>query len=94
MFEKLYKILFSNDISLVVLILPLCYTKRIDFLKYVSMLGVLAIVYIVGLIVAQYWGGEHGGSRGRVKTRPDDWLDIMTVVPAICFGYQVRDKTQ
>ena len=57
------------------------------------MLGVLAIVYIVALIVAQYWGGEHGGSRGKVKTRPDDWLDIMTVVPAICFGYQVRDKT-
>ena len=93
MFEKAYKILFLNGVSIVVLILPLCYTKRIDFLKYVSMLGVLAIVYIVALIVAQYWGGEHSGSRGRVKTRPDDWLDIMTVVPAICFGYQVRDKT-
>ena len=23
-----------------------------------------------------------------IKTRPDDWLDVMTVVPAICFGYQ------
>ena len=38
-------------------------------------------------------GVSYSGSRGKVKTRPDDWIDIMTVVPAICFGYQVRDKT-
>ena len=23
-----------------------------------------------------------------IKTRPDDWLDVFTVIPVICFGYQ------
>ena len=23
-----------------------------------------------------------------IKTKPDDWLDVFTVIPVICFGYQ------
>ena len=79
---------FLVPVSSVVIILPLCYTKRIDFLKYVSMLGVLTIVYVVMLIVIQYALGNYSQHQGRIKTAPDDWLDVMTVVPVICFGYQ------
>ena len=35
------------------LILPLCYTKRIDFLKYASILGVFTIIYVVSIAVLQ-----------------------------------------
>ena len=35
----------------VFLILPLCYTKRIDFLKYASILGVFTIIYVVSIAV-------------------------------------------
>jgi len=84
------KFYFNRDfivpLTSVVLILPLCYTKRIDFLKYASILGVFTMVYVVMLIVIEYIHGHH--SAGPIKTRPDDWLDVMTVVPVICFGYQ------
>ena len=35
------------------LILPMCFTAKIDFLKYASTMGVFTIVYIVGLIIYQ-----------------------------------------
>lgn len=79
---------FIVPITSVFLILPLCFTKKIDFLKYVSMLGVLTIVYVVMLIVGEYITGHCSSHPGPIKTRPDDWLDVMTVVPVICFGYQ------
>ena len=36
-----------------ILILPLCFTKRIDFLKYASILGVFTIIYVVSIAVLQ-----------------------------------------
>ena len=26
---------------------------------------------------------------GKIKTGPDNWLDVFNVIPVICFGYQV-----
>ncbi len=37
---------FTLPASSLVFILPLCYSRRIDFLKLPSAIGVLAIVYI------------------------------------------------
>ena len=33
---------------------PLCLAKTLDFLKYPSMLGVLSMVYMMGVLVADY----------------------------------------
>ena len=71
----------------VIFILPLCFSARIDFLKYVSPVGVLSIVYIVGIIVFEYYYGDY--VPGPIKQQPDRWTDVFLVVPAICFGYQV-----
>lgn len=73
--------------SAVLFILPLCFSSRIDFLKYVSPVGVVSVVYVIVLIVYEYLYGEHPPSP--VKQQPDQWSDVFLVVPAICFGYQV-----
>jgi len=70
----------------VIFILPLCFSARIDFLKYVSPVGVLSIVYVVGIIVFEYYYGDY--VPGPIKQQPDRWTDVFLVVPAICFGYQ------
>ena len=72
--------------SSLVLILPLCYTKKIDFLKYASIFGVFTMIYVVALIFTEYAVGEH--VPGKIKTKPDKWVDVFTVIPVICFGYQ------
>ncbi|KAG8251761.1 hypothetical protein J6590_072603 [Homalodisca vitripennis] len=77
---------FTISASALVFILPMCYSRTIDFLKYASSLGVLAVVYVVGLVVAQHYTGDF--VPGPIKTSPDHWTDVFYVVPVICFGYQ------
>ncbi|XP_046636826.1 putative sodium-coupled neutral amino acid transporter 7 isoform X2 [Daphnia pulicaria] len=77
---------FLIPASSIIFILPLCFSLRIDFLKYVSPVGVLSIVYVVGLIAYEYF--EGGYVPGLIKESPDSWTDVFLVVPVICFGYQ------
>lgn len=74
--------------SSILLILPLCFPKRIDFLKYPSTLGVVAIFYIDALQVWKYYSGEYTKDQGPIKHKPDHWTDVFLVTPTIFFGYQ------
>lgn len=73
-------------ISSVILILPLCFPKRIDFLKYPSALGVFAILYVVILVTVKYFA--HHDTPDHITTQPQQWMDVFLVVPTICFAYQ------
>lgn len=77
---------FTMIISSVILILPFCFPKRIDFLKYASSFGVISIMYVEFLVIYKFYEGKH--ESGPVKTKPDAWTDVFLVVPVICFGYQ------
>ncbi|KAJ9578145.1 hypothetical protein L9F63_024993, partial [Diploptera punctata] len=68
-------------VSSCVFILPMCYSKRIDFLKYASSLGVCAVVYVALLIVYEKYMGSF--VPGPIKTGPTHWTDIFLVVPVI-----------
>ncbi|CAG0915152.1 unnamed protein product, partial [Notodromas monacha] len=67
-------------------ILPLCFPKRIAFLKYASFFGVFAIFYLNCIIAYKYFSGNF--VPGEIVTRPKVWTDVFAVVPVICFGYQ------
>ena len=64
----------------------MCYSRKIDFLRVPSALGVFAIFYLVGLIVYEYYTGHF--KPGPIKTKPTNFTDVFLVVPDICFGYQ------
>ena len=77
---------FTTSLCACLFILPLCYSKRIDFLRIPSSLGVLAIFYLVGLIIYEYYFGSY--TPGEIKQKPIRYTDAFLVVPDICFGYQ------
>jgi sodium-coupled neutral amino acid transporter 7/8 len=77
---------FTMSMCSLLLILPLCFPRKIDFLRVPSTVGVLAIFYVIGLVAYKYFSGEY--TPGPIKTRPDHWSDVFLVVPTICFGYQ------
>jgi len=77
---------FTMGVTGVLVILPLCFSKRIDFLRIPSLIGVTAIFYLVGLIAYEYAYG--GFVPGEIKHWPNNWTDVFLVVPDICFGYQ------
>ena len=83
---------FTMFVTGTFVILPLCFSKRIDFLRIPSLFGVVAIVYLVGLIIYEYYYGNF--IHGPIKYGPDNWTDVFLVVPDICFGYQVRKYYQ
>ncbi|KAF0298181.1 putative sodium-coupled neutral amino acid transporter 7 [Amphibalanus amphitrite] len=78
--------LFTMPVTVALFVLPLCFSKRIDFLKWASAVGVAAIFYLDGLITVKYFTG--GFEPGPIKHRPDTWTDVFLVMPTICFGYQ------
>lgn len=77
---------FTITITSIVFILPLSYPKRIDFLTYPSLFAVIAIVYIVILIPIKW--AITDTKDVIIKKTPDNWTDIFTVIPVVCFGYQ------
>ncbi|CAF0958885.1 unnamed protein product, partial [Brachionus calyciflorus] len=77
---------FTISLTSILFILPLCYPRRIDFLTYPSTLAVIAIIYVVILIPIKY--AKLNTENVHVRTEPEHWMDIFTVLPVICFGYQ------
>ncbi|BFZ13229.1 hypothetical protein BsWGS_16268 [Bradybaena similaris] len=77
---------FTITVSSILFILPLCFPRRIDFLKYASIVGVIGILYVVGLVTVKYFL-PHSDHKP-VVTQPTSWIDVFLVVPDICFAYQ------
>lgn len=73
-------------VTSIIIILPMSFPKRIDFLKYASVVGVIGILYVVLLVTIKYFTPHD--PPGSIKTSPDHWMDVFNVVPTICFAYQ------
>jgi len=79
---------YTISISSCLFIFPFCFSKSIKFLQIPSMLGVLAIIYVVIVVPIEYF--RRTTSDIHVKTHPDSWTDIFRVLPTICFCYQAH----
>ncbi|XP_046426604.1 putative sodium-coupled neutral amino acid transporter 7 [Neodiprion virginianus] len=78
---------FTSTLTCCILILPLCFSKRLDVLSYVSSLGCLAVIYVVWLIVYKSYI-IIGEPSKPMKMWPIHWTEIFQVVPVVCFSYQ------
>ncbi|CAF1392086.1 unnamed protein product [Rotaria magnacalcarata] len=79
---------FTIPITSLVFILPLCFSKTIKFLQIPSMLGVLAIIYVVIMVPIEYFTKRPADVI--VKKSPESWTDIFLVLPTMCFCYQAH----
>ncbi|CAF1265005.1 unnamed protein product [Rotaria sordida] len=79
---------FTIAITSLLLIFPLCFSKTIKFLQIPSMLGVLAIIYVVIMVPIEYFIKKP--TDVSLKTSPESWTDIFLVLPTMCFCYQAH----
>ena len=80
---------FTVCVCGVLAILPLCFSKKIDFLKYPSLFGVGAIISLTVLIIYAWASGNYPTpSISEIKLEPEKWTDIFSVIPVFCYGYQ------
>ena len=68
------------------LILPMCYSRRIDFLRIPSTLGVIAIIYLLGVVIYKYYAGNFNFEP--IETKPTHFIDAFLVVPNVFYGYE------
>ena len=80
---------FTVSICGVFAILPLCFSKKINFLKIPSLFGVGAVLFLTVLIIYSWATGSYPTpSISEIKLEPEKWTDIFSVIPAFCYGYQ------
>ncbi|CAF1439731.1 unnamed protein product [Adineta steineri] len=75
-------------VTSIILVFPLCFSKTIKFLQIPSMLGVLAIIYVVIMVPVKYFSQRP--TDVIIKKYPDSWTDIFLVLPTMCFSYQAH----
>ncbi|KAG9508800.1 putative sodium-coupled neutral amino acid transporter 7 [Fragariocoptes setiger] len=84
---------FIIGITALLFILPMCYARRLDCLRYASTLGIFAMLYVAFLTVYEFYILDENTmiDKGPIKTSPDDWLSLVTVIPVMCFAYQTHE---
>lgn len=80
---------FTTFATATLFIMPLCYFQRLDFLKYTSSLGIFVMLYPVILTIFAFTSRESDPVT--MKTKPDNFIDLVVTLPVICFAYQAHE---
>jgi amino acid permease len=70
------------------IVIPLSFLRRLDSLKYTSIIALFSIAYLVILVVAHYLKGDTIASRGTVRVF--EWagpVSALAAFPVIVFAY-------
>lgn len=80
---------------------PLCYFRRLDFLRHVNIIGVIASFYLIFLNVYSYYTLDtSGGHRMNpdqplvhpsMRTSPESLMKFIAALPVVFFAYQTHE---
>ena len=74
-----------------VFVFPILLVKRVDCLKYPSLLSVGSMIYLMIAVVIKYFmDGDEKHKTVELNYRPHAWYDAFNAFPTILFGYQVN----
>lgn len=70
------------------IVIPLSFLRRLDSLKYTSVVALVSIGYLVILVVYHFASGDTSGTRGEVRVF--EWMGILPTLasfPVVVFAY-------
>ncbi|KAI9882984.1 MAG: hypothetical protein M1823_005258 [Watsoniomyces obsoletus] len=74
--------------AFMLVIIPLCFLRRLDSLKYTSLIALVAIGYLVILVLAHFIKGDIAQDRGPVRViRWAGFLPTLSSFPVVVFAY-------
>lgn len=83
---------FSMSLTAILATWPMCYFRRLDFLRHINVLGVLASLYIIFLNIYSYYyykpDPEH---LPNIRTSPKSLLEFVAALPVVFFAYQTHE---
>lgn len=72
----------------VLFILPMCFSRGINFLKYPSSLGFFIICYLIYVIYDKY--SKTTALHPLDEFKIDNWYKVFGSIPSICFSYHAH----
>ena len=70
------------------IVIPLCFLRRLDSLKYTSVVALISIGYLVILTVAHFIKGDTMEDRGPIRyIQPEGLVAFLSSLPVIIFAY-------
>lgn len=68
--------------------IPLSFLRRLDSLKYTSVIALISIGYLVLLVVAHFIKGDTMQDRGVIRVaQPESTVAVLSSFPVIVFAY-------
>ena len=78
----------ANRIGTRLIVIPLSFLRRLDSLKYTSVVALISIGYLVILVVAHFVKGDTKQERGDIRVaQPASVVALLSSFPVIVFAY-------
>lgn len=76
------------DLDYRLIVIPLSFLRRLDSLKYTSVVALISIGYLVILVVAHFVKGDTIAERSPIRIlQPGSALAVLSSFPVIVFAY-------
>lgn len=83
---------FTMSITAIMVTWPMCYFRRLDFLRHINVLGVIASFYIIFLNIYSYYNHERDPFHTyEIRTSPESALEFIAALPVVFFAYQTHE---
>ncbi|KAK9488138.1 transmembrane amino acid transporter protein-domain-containing protein [Lipomyces starkeyi] len=70
-----------------VALIPLCFLRRLDSLKYTSVVALVAIGYLTVLVIGHWLVGDTVPYRGTISIGPSSLSGVLSTLPIVIFGF-------
>lgn len=75
--------------------MPLSFLRRLDSLKYTSVVALISIGYLVILVVAHFVEGDTKEDRGEIRVvHWESAVATLSSIPVIVFGYTCHQNVK
>lgn len=77
------------------IVIPLSFLRRLDSLKYTSVIALISIGYLVILVFAHFVKGDTMTDRGAVRVvQPQSTVAILSSLPVIVFAFTCHQNVR
>lgn len=77
------------------IVIPLSFLRRLDSLKYTSVVALISIGYLVILVVAHFIMGDTKQNRGDIRVaQPESIVALLSSFPVIVFAYTCHQNVR
>lgn len=85
----------ANRFGTRLIVIPLSFLRRLDSLKYTSVVALISIGYLVILVVAHFIKGDTKQDRGDIRVvQPRSAVAVFSSFPVIVFAYTCHQNVR